>query len=218
MSLIIFGHPRSRTNLICSHIVSFPKEIFDLTKVNDALELDWTLNADPRQSIYEGKSELYLEKLRHNLPSEFKLFGFHLQNWPACFTFIQKLNYPAIRVYRSNKYEAILSLLIGQKRGWTSHTQKDIQAFDVTFKGFQRAYNAIVVYDEYWKNKMNFAEEIEYEDVPALIADGVLQKYGIEKKQFHRLDNQESIKDSKKLIKNIGELQQWYELMCAEKF
>lgn len=218
MSLIIYGHPRSRTNFLCSHIRGFPKEVFDITKVDSNLELDWSLNVDPRESICSDRASLYLQKIKSQKPGPFKIFGFHLQNWPACFSYIQTLNYPVIRIYRKNKFDAILSLLLGQHRGWTSTTQNNISAFDVSFVQFNKAFNAVVTHDLYWQTKFQFEVELEYNEVPAAVMDGSLQKYGVEKNQLYKLENQESVKVSQLLIKNIKELEQWNELLCKEKY
>ena len=218
MSLIIYGHPRSRTNFLCSHIRGFPKELFDLTKVNSDLQLDWSLNLDPRESVYSDRASLYLQKIKSENPEYFKIFGFHLQNWPACFAYIQSLNYPVIRVYRKNKFEAILSLLLGQRRGWTSNTQSNISAFDVSFGHFSKAFSTVVTHDQYWESKFQFDVELEYNELPSAVMDGALQKYGVEKNQIYKLENQDSITLSQSLIKNIKELEQWNELMYKEKY
>lgn len=211
--LIIYGHPRSRSTLICSHINGFPNETFALGKVTENLELDWSQNFDTRESLYTGRAGLYLEKIRNNPPNIFKLFGNHLHNWPEAFNFIKNLNYTAIRIYRKNRFDAIISGLIGVKRGQTSARQIEVPPFDVTLQQFVQAFNIIVVQDLYWEKKFQYDCTLEYNDVPMAIQDGHLEKYGVEKNQLYKIENQESLKAAKTLIKNLQELNKWNELL-----
>jgi hypothetical protein len=216
--LIVFGHPRSRSNLICSHINGFPKEVFDLRKVNENLQLDWSSSFNVQQSIETGRAHNYLNKLKNNLPESFKLFGFHLENWPEAFTFVNSLNYKAIRVHRENRLDAIISLLLGDKRGWTSPSQKQIKPFEVTLKQFSSAFKIVVTQDLMWESKFKFHCVLEYNEVPSAIKDGHLEKYGVSREQLYKLEDQDSINTAKQLIKNFKDMHTWNELMYKESF
>lgn len=217
MGLIVFGHPRSRTNLLCSYIDGFPKEIFHLAKVNSQAELDWSLNENPQTNKNTGVAERYLNKVKSSPPKAFKLFGLHLEEWPEVLDYVKSLNYDVIRVYRKNKLNAILSLLIGVQRGFTSFSQKNVSEFTVPFKHFEKAYDAIVTYDEKWKNSFTYSEEIEYDELPALIKSGKLSRYGVNATQLYPLENQNSIDASKKLILNIDEVTNWFYKKSTDK-
>ena len=108
--------------------------------------------------------------------------------------------------------------MLGQRRGWTSSSQNSISAFDVSFVQFKKAFNAVVTHDFDWQAKFQFEVELEYNEVPTAVMDGSLQKYGVEKNQLYKLENQESVKVSQLLVKNIKELEQWNELLCKEKY
>lgn len=217
-ALIVFGHPRSRTNLLCSHINGFPKEIFDLRKVNENLQLDWSSSFNIQESIQSGRAQKYMNSLKNNMPESFKLFGFHLENWPDAFGFVSSLNYKAIRVHRENRLDAIISLLLGDKRGWTSNTQKEVQPFEVTLKQFSNAFRIVVTQDRLWESKFKFDCVLEYNEVPSAIQDGYLEKYGVSRQQLYKLEDQDSIKTAQQLIKNFKDMYTWNELMYKESF
>ena len=217
MGTIIFGHPRSRSSLICSHIEGFPSEIFHLDRINPQGVLEWDKQFDASYNIYSGVADRYLEKIKAHPPHAFKIFGFHLDTWPQCFNYIQSLQYQVVRVYRRNQFEAIISFLLGYYRGWTSMAQKPEQSFEVPLRLFMGAYHLIVVQDQKWAPKFKFDIEIEYNDVLTAIRDGHLEKYGISARQLYPLKDQKSIPVAKILIKNMKEVENWYDNVCKQQ-
>ena len=218
MNVIIYGHPRSRSNLVCSYIEGFPTEVFHLSRVNANAEIEWDKNFDPRQNVQSGIAEKYLSKIQKNPPSVFKLFGCHLEMWPECFDYIKGLDYKVLRIYRRDKLDAILSFLVARKRGWTSFSQNEIFPFRVDEMDFSIAFKMIVTDDLKWEKKFNFHAEIEYNDVQKAIESGDLREFGVGRQQMRPLRNQNSIEAARILILNKKEVEEWYDKACSGKF
>lgn len=216
-TVIIFGHPRSRTNLACSHRTELPTETFDLSRLNENLSLDFSKKFNVNENIFSGRAHQYLEKLKTQSLKSFKIFGYHLNLWPEAFSYISSLQQTLIvRIYRENKFEAILSLLLGSRRGWSSNSQRTTSSFHVGLLEFTKAFDIIVTQDNIWSPRFTPDLTLEYHEVPSALASGELECYGFAKTQIHRFEFQNSIENANRLIDNIKEVQKWYELMSKE--
>lgn len=208
--LLIFGHPRSRTNYVCSHIKGFPIEAFDIEHLSDDLSIDFKIKRSPQWVLQSGLAEKYIEKISLNMPSHLKIFGFHLEQWPQASEVLSKIKKPILRIYRENKKDAIISLLIGQRRGFTSFSEKTCPSFIVEEDQFLKAFHAVVTLDEKWSAFFRPNLVVEYNEVPDLIKSGQLSKYGVESQQLYPLHEQKSLELAPQLIQNFNEIEEWY--------
>jgi hypothetical protein len=214
MAMMILSHPRARSTLMGNCFKEYWGEIFNINIVDkNTFEIPTVPVVDPMLNFLlwqEEWADRYLKYLEEKIKKSpnvcFKLFYDQIFHCARALDLIDRINPEVIFIRRANELEAIKSLLVAKKRGYSHNLQIECSPFMVTQQSFYYAYRVCVILPKLAKEKYQPVWCTTYEEFN-------IQTFPYREKMPPANFKNQNSNDSFSLILNEAEVEKWYSLL-----